>query len=82
MPDCNIALICEDDVVLDPDFIKQLGEIPWMDVPENWDIIKLAYHHLDGKPVMGRRQVASYGSLVQSCAVQGFQGFQGGRYVI
>ena len=51
LPDCNIALICEDDVVLDPDFIKQLGEIPWMDVPENWDIIKLAYHHLDGKPV-------------------------------
>ncbi len=45
---CDIALICEDDILLHEDFKKKLNNIPWSDVPKKWDIIKLSYHGLDG----------------------------------
>lgn len=47
-PSCDIALICEDDILLHKDFKKKLNNIPWNDVPKKWDIIKLSYHGLDG----------------------------------
>jgi GR25 family glycosyltransferase involved in LPS biosynthesis len=50
-PDCTIAFICEDDILLNSNFIKKLKEIPWSDVPDNWDIIKLSYHKLNGEQV-------------------------------
>ena len=49
--DCKIALICEDDILLNKDFKIKLSEIPWSDVPEDWDIIKLSYHGLDGEVI-------------------------------
>ena len=48
---CEIALICEDDILLHKDFKNKLNNIPWEDVPRDWDIIKLSYHGLDGKEV-------------------------------
>ena len=50
-PDCDIAFICEDDILLNANFLKDLESIPWSDVPEDWDIIKLSYHGLDGEKV-------------------------------
>ena len=50
-PDCEIALICEDDILLKKNFLKNLESIPWADVPNDWDIIKLSYHKLDGNAV-------------------------------
>ena len=50
-PNCKVALICEDDILLHKNFIKKLNQIPWTDVPENWDIIKLSYHGLDGEKI-------------------------------
>ena len=45
---CKVALICEDDIMLHKNFMSKLNKIPWSEVPENWDIIKLSYHGLDG----------------------------------
>ena len=39
-PDCEIALICEDDILLKDNFLKNLAAIPWSEVPDDWDIIK------------------------------------------
>ena len=39
-PNCDIALIFEDDILFKKNFLKKLKEIPWSDVPEDWDIIK------------------------------------------
>ena len=50
-PDCDIAFICEDDILLNENFLKDLESIPWSDVPEDWDIIKLSYHGLDGETI-------------------------------
>jgi len=50
-PDCEIALICEDDILLKDNFLKNLAAIPWSEVPDDWDIIKLSYHKPDGKQV-------------------------------
>ncbi|MAV58380.1 MAG: hypothetical protein CMG07_05315 [Candidatus Marinimicrobia bacterium] len=47
-PNCKVALICEDDILLHKNFKEKLNQIPWSDVPKNWDIIKLSYHGLDG----------------------------------
>ncbi len=45
-PDCKIALIFEDDVLFKKNFLKRLNDIPWSDVPDDWDFIKLSC----GKP--------------------------------
>jgi GR25 family glycosyltransferase involved in LPS biosynthesis len=50
-PDCKVALICEDDILLKSNFLKDLESIPWSDVPDDWDFIKLSYHGLDGEKV-------------------------------
>ena len=50
-PSCDIALICEDDILLNSDFQKKLNHIPWSEVPDNWDIIKLSYHGLNGTKI-------------------------------
>ena len=50
-PDCEVALICEDDILLKSNFLKDLESIPWSDVPDDWDFIKLSYHGLDGEKV-------------------------------
>ena len=39
---CEIALVCEDDVILKNNFLKKLDAIPWSDIPNDWDIIKLS----------------------------------------
>tara|TARA_Y100001970_G_scaffold80605_1_gene102341 strand:+ start:318 stop:1025 length:708 start_codon:yes stop_codon:yes gene_type:complete len=44
----DVVLICEDDILLHKDFKQKLYNIPWEEVPEDWDIIKLSYHGLDG----------------------------------
>ena len=49
--ECEIVLICEDDILLKPNFLKKLNDIPWLDVPNNWDIIKLSYHKLNGEKI-------------------------------
>ena len=46
---CEIALICEDDVILKNNFLKTLHAIPWSDVPDDWDLIKLSCGKLNGK---------------------------------
>jgi len=48
---CDIAFICEDDILLNKNFLKDLESIPWTDVPDNWDIIKLSYHKLNGEQI-------------------------------
>ncbi|NOZ07908.1 MAG: glycosyltransferase family 25 protein [FCB group bacterium] len=50
-PQVEIALICEDDAELKPDFLSQLHKIPWEEVPPNWDMIRLAAHRITGEPV-------------------------------
>jgi len=50
-PECNIALICEDDILLKNNFLKNLHSIPWADVPEDWEMIKLSYHRLEGENI-------------------------------
>ena len=49
--ECDIAFICEDDILLNPNFLKDLESIPWSDVPDDWDIIKLSYHKLNGEQI-------------------------------
>lgn len=49
--DVNIALICEDDALLDYDFLEKLENIPWDDVPDNWDVIRLACHKVTGDSI-------------------------------
>ena len=50
-PDCDIAFICEDDILLNKNFLRDLESIPWSDVPDDWDIIKLSYHKLNGEQI-------------------------------
>ena len=50
-PDVSIALICEDDALLDPDFMDTLENISWEEVPDDWDVIRLASHKVTGEPV-------------------------------
>ncbi len=50
-PDCEVALICEDDAVLRKDFLEKLSDIPWENVPDDWDMIRLGYHNVTGIPV-------------------------------
>lgn len=50
-PDIKVALICEDDAVLDKEFLRKLEEIPWDEVPKDWDMIRLAGHKITGEPV-------------------------------
>ncbi len=50
-PDCNIAFICEDDILLNSNFLQDLEAIAWSDVPDDWDIIKLSYHKLNGDQI-------------------------------
>ena len=57
---CEVALICEDDILLNKDFKVKLDEIPWSDVPEDWDIIKLSYHGLDGESISNNIIKPSY----------------------
>ena len=49
--ECDIAFICEDDILLNANFMKDLESIPWSDVPDDWDIIKLSYHKLNGEQI-------------------------------
>ncbi len=50
-PDVNIALICEDDAILENDFLLKLNEISWDEVPDDWDVIRLACHKITGDSV-------------------------------
>ncbi len=45
----EIALICEDDAELIPDFLIQLKNISWDEVPSDWDVIRLACHKRTGE---------------------------------
>ena len=44
----EIALILEDDALLDEDFQKKLAAIPWNEVQGDWDVIRLACHKRTG----------------------------------
>lgn len=50
-PQVEIALICEDDAELKTDFLRQLQNIPWDEVPGEWDMIRLACHRITGESV-------------------------------
>tara|TARA_Y100000758_G_scaffold297676_1_gene257919 strand:- start:22 stop:729 length:708 start_codon:yes stop_codon:yes gene_type:complete len=50
-PNCDIALIFEDDILFKKNFLKKLKEIPWSDVPEDWDIIKLSCGRPNGEKI-------------------------------
>jgi GR25 family glycosyltransferase involved in LPS biosynthesis len=47
----DIALICEDDALLDNDFLEKLKNIHWNNVPEDWDVIRLACHKVTGDSI-------------------------------
>jgi len=60
-PDCDIAFICEDDILLNKNFLKDLEAIPWSDVPEDWDIIKLSCGKLKGESISQNIVQPNYG---------------------
>ena len=47
-PNCDIALIFEDDVILNSDFIDSINRISLEELPKNWAIIKLSYNKVVG----------------------------------
>ncbi|MFQ6609998.1 MAG: glycosyltransferase family 25 protein [Fidelibacterota bacterium] len=50
-PKIHIALVCEDDAILDQDFLQRLDRINESDVPDDWGVIRLACHKITGEPV-------------------------------
>jgi len=50
-PAVEIALICEDDALLHRNFLTKLNVIGWKEIPEDWDIIRLACHKITGERV-------------------------------
>tara|TARA_B100001146_G_C16142493_1_gene417415 strand:- start:7 stop:708 length:702 start_codon:yes stop_codon:yes gene_type:complete len=49
--DCDVALIFEDDAILYNNFLELLDRIPLIDIPSNWNIIKLSYKGLIGEAI-------------------------------
>jgi len=47
----EIILVCEDDALLNRKFRDQLAAIPWSEVPDDWDVIRLASHKVTGDTV-------------------------------
>lgn len=77
---CNIGLIFEDDALIKRNFLQKLSNIPYNQVPSDWDMIWLGWHKLDcsnyndffGTPKkISKRGVNSghFGYLVKSSSV-------------
>ena len=47
----EIGLIMEDDALIPRNFLKKLAKIDWSDIPEDWDMLWLAWHKSSCKPV-------------------------------
>tara|TARA_B100000614_G_scaffold229368_1_gene221710 strand:- start:2353 stop:3072 length:720 start_codon:yes stop_codon:yes gene_type:complete len=48
LEDCDIALVLEDDVILDKKFLNILNSISLNELPNDWQIIKLSYNKVYG----------------------------------
>jgi len=53
-PEVSVALICEDDALLNEDFLAELSAIPAAEIPEDWDVLRLASHKVTGTDVSPR----------------------------
>lgn len=53
-PEVSVALICEDDALLNEDFLAELAAIPPAEIPEDWDVLRLACHKVTGTDVSSR----------------------------
>ena len=49
--DCDVALVFEDDALLDPGFKSRLHALPIESIPADWDMLWLGWHKLDCEPV-------------------------------
>ena len=46
---CDVALVLEDDVILNNNFMNTLDKISIDELPDDWEIIKLSYNKVIGK---------------------------------
>ena len=50
-PNCDIALIFEDDILFKKNFLIKFNNIPWSDIPNDWDVIKLSCGKAEGEKI-------------------------------
>jgi len=50
-PECDVALVFEDDVVFRADFLDQVRAIAPESVPQDWDMLWLGWNKLDCDPI-------------------------------
>ncbi len=77
-PDCNIGLIFEDDALINKKFESKLSSIPLDDIPDDWDMIWLGWHKINGDkynnsfttPIKGKKgNSGHYAYLIKSSSV-------------